>query len=76
MELFQSMIATGATKNARKRRKRIAGIGRSAAALHVTRQHLRLVIRGSRASKRLLAQYRALKACQAKAAKKGLAAND
>jgi hypothetical protein len=63
------MIVTGATQGARKRSKRIAGIVRAAAALYVTRQHLRLVIRGSRASKSLLARYRALKADQAKSAK-------
>src|ERR1035441_6519771 len=39
------MNVTGAKQSARKRRQRIAGIGRAAAALQVTRQHLRLVIR-------------------------------
>ena len=60
------MIATGAIKSARKRRKRIAGICGAADALGVTRQHLGLVIRGNRVSKSLLARYRALKADQAK----------
>jgi hypothetical protein len=55
------MIATGVTESAIKRRKAIAGIGRAAAALQVTRQHLRLVIRGSRVSKALLARYNSLK---------------
>ena len=64
-----AMIATGAMKSARKRRKRIAGIGRSAAALQVTRQHLGLVIRGGRVSKSLLARYETLTGDQAKAAK-------
>jgi hypothetical protein len=63
------MIATGATKSARKRRERIAGIGRSAAALQVTRQHLRLVIRGDRVSKSLVARYRALQSGRPKITK-------
>jgi hypothetical protein len=63
---FTPMNVTGATQSARKRRKKIAGIGRAAVALQVTRQHLRLVIRGYRASKSLLARYRMLKAERAK----------
>jgi hypothetical protein len=61
------MFATGAIKSARKRRKRIAGICRAADALGVTRQHLGLVIRGSRPSKSLMARYVALKLKPAKA---------
>jgi len=41
---------------------RIAGIGQSADALNVTRQHLGMVIRGDRTSKSLLAKYKALMA--------------
>ena len=56
------MIGTGAIQSERKRRKRIAGIGQSADALNVTRQHLGMVIRGDRTSKSLLAKYKALMA--------------
>ena len=62
------MNVTGATQSAKKRRQRIAGIGCAAAALQVTRQHLRLVILGCRPSKSLLARYKSLKAGQSKAA--------
>lgn len=71
-----AMIATGATQGARKRSKRIAGIGRAAAALHVTRQHLRLVIRGFRSSKSLLARYRTLKAGKTKAGRRNASWKD
>lgn len=47
-----------------KRAKRISGIGVAAAALGVTRQHLRLVIIDSRKSETLLARYHALTAAK------------
>jgi len=52
-----------------KRAKRIAGIGAAAAALGVTRQHLRLVIIGDRESEILLSRYRTWKHQQRIAAK-------
>jgi len=48
-------------KRAGTRTARIAGIGKDAAALGVSREHLRLVIQKKRTSHSLLARYQNLK---------------
>lgn len=59
------MSAKTTTKKLR-RKVRYPGIVTDAEALNVTHQHLRLVLDGKRASKPLIARYRALKEQQQK----------
>ena len=63
--MYSSRVSV--TVPTKKRARRIAGIGVAAAALGVTRQHLRLVIIGERESVTLLARLENWKRSQPKA---------